>query len=173
MISSCFPDSSVGKESFCKAGDPGLIPGSGRSAWEGIGYPLQYSWASLVAQLGKESTCQFRRHKRLKYDPWVGKIPWRRAWQPIPVSLPRESHGQRSLAATVRGVTESQTRLIEHAMRWVRGKSLKIGGVYLQRWWILTSCLYKSLSLCEVFCLSNLSIAMCWPHKEVTAAERN
>ena len=38
-----FPDSSVGKESACNAGDPGLIPGSGRSAGEGIGYPLQYS----------------------------------------------------------------------------------------------------------------------------------
>ena len=48
-----FPDSSVGKESACNAGDPGLIPGSGRSAGEGIGYPLQYSWASFVAQLVK------------------------------------------------------------------------------------------------------------------------
>ena len=43
----------AGKESACNAGDPGLIPGSGRSAGEGIGYPLQYSWASLVAQLVK------------------------------------------------------------------------------------------------------------------------
>ena len=48
-----FPDSSVGKESTSHARDPGLIPGSGRSAGEGIGYPLQYSWASLVAQLVK------------------------------------------------------------------------------------------------------------------------
>ena len=47
------PDSSVGKESTCKAGDPGSIPGSGRSLGEGIAYPLQYSWASLVAQLVK------------------------------------------------------------------------------------------------------------------------
>jgi len=46
-------DSSVGKESFCSAGDPGLIPGSGRSAGEGLGYALQYSWVSLVAQLVK------------------------------------------------------------------------------------------------------------------------
>ena len=46
-----FPDSSVGKESACDTGDPGSIPGSGRSPEEGIGYPLQYSWASLVAQL--------------------------------------------------------------------------------------------------------------------------
>ena len=48
-----FPDSSVSKECACNAGDPGSIPGSGRSAGEGIGYPLQYSWASLVAQLVK------------------------------------------------------------------------------------------------------------------------
>ena len=48
-----FPHSSVGKESTCNAGDPGLIPGSGRSSGEGIDYPLQYSWASLVAQLVK------------------------------------------------------------------------------------------------------------------------
>ena len=42
-----FPDSSVGKESAYNAGDPGSIPGLGRSSGEGIGYPLQYSWASL------------------------------------------------------------------------------------------------------------------------------
>ena len=48
-----FPGSSVSKESTCNAGDPGSIPGSRRSPGEGIGYPLQYSWASLVAQLVK------------------------------------------------------------------------------------------------------------------------
>ena len=48
-----FPGSSAGKESACNAGDPGLIPGLGRSPGEGIGYLLQYSWASLVAQTGK------------------------------------------------------------------------------------------------------------------------
>ena len=48
-----FPGSSAGKESGCNAGDPGSITGLGRSAGEGIGYPLQYSWASLVAQLVK------------------------------------------------------------------------------------------------------------------------
>ena len=50
-----FPHSSVGKDSACNAGDPSSIPGSGRSAGEGIGYPLQYSWASVVARL--ESAC--------------------------------------------------------------------------------------------------------------------
>ena len=48
-----FPDSSVGKESACNVGDLGLIPGFGRSPGEGKSYPLQYSWASLVAQLVK------------------------------------------------------------------------------------------------------------------------
>ena len=48
-----FPDSSVGKESACNAGDLSSIHGSGRSSREGIGYPLQYSSASLVAQLVK------------------------------------------------------------------------------------------------------------------------
>ena len=47
------PNGSVGKESMCNVGDPGSTPGSGRSAGEAIGYPLQYSWASLVAQLVK------------------------------------------------------------------------------------------------------------------------
>ena len=47
---------------------------------------------------GKEPACQCRRLKRCRLDPWVRKIPWRRAWQPTPVFLPGESHGQRSLA---------------------------------------------------------------------------
>ena len=54
--------------------------------------------ASQVGTSCKESTCQCRRHKRHRLQPWVGKIPWRRAWQPTPVFLPLEFHGQRSLA---------------------------------------------------------------------------
>ena len=63
-----FPDSSVGKESACKAGDPGSIPGLGRSAGEGIGYPLQYSWLSLVAQLVKNLPAM--------WEPWVRSLGW-------------------------------------------------------------------------------------------------
>ena len=48
--------------------------------------------------MGKESTRQYRRLGRCRFDPWVVKIPWRRKWQPTPVLLPGESHGQRSLA---------------------------------------------------------------------------
>ena len=63
-----FPDNSVGKESACNAGDPGLIPGSGRSAGEGTGYPLQYSWASLVAQLVKNPPAM--------QETWFQSLGW-------------------------------------------------------------------------------------------------
>ena len=60
---------------------------------------------------GKELGCQWRRNKRHGFDPWVGKIPWRRAWHPILVFLPGESYGWRSLVGYVHRVTKSQTRL--------------------------------------------------------------
>ena len=60
---------------------------------------------------GKEPTCQCKRHKRPRFEPWVRKTPWRRAWQPTPVFLPGESHWQRSLWATVQGITKGQTHL--------------------------------------------------------------
>ena len=63
-----FPDSSVGKESTCNAGDSGLIPGLGRSPGEGIGYPLQYSWASLLAQLVKNLPAM--------RETWVRSLGW-------------------------------------------------------------------------------------------------
>ena len=63
-----FPDSSVGKEYTCNAGDPSLISGWGRSAGEGIGYPLQYSWASLVAQLVKNPPAM--------WETWVWSLGW-------------------------------------------------------------------------------------------------
>ena len=46
---------------------------------------------------GEELASQCRRHKRCGFDPWVKKIPWRRAWQPMPLFLPGKSHGQRTL----------------------------------------------------------------------------
>ena len=58
---------------------------------------------------GKESACQYRRHKRRGFDPWVGKIPWRRAWQPTPVFLPGESHGQGRLAGCSAWLAQSDT----------------------------------------------------------------
>ena len=76
-------------ESACNAGDPGLIPGWGGFAGEGIGYPLQYSWASLVAQLVNN----LLQDGRLGFSPLVGKIPWRRERLPTPVFWPGEFHG--------------------------------------------------------------------------------
>ena len=62
------PDGSAGKESTCNAGDPGSIPGSGRSTGEWLGYPLQYSWASLVAQLVKNPPAA--------QETWVRSLRW-------------------------------------------------------------------------------------------------
>ena len=56
----CFPGSSAGEESTCNAGDPGSIPGLGRSPGEVMGYPVQYSWASLVAQRAKNLPTRHR-----------------------------------------------------------------------------------------------------------------
>ena len=97
-----FPDSSVGKESTCSAGDPSLIPGSGWSAGEGIGYPLQYSWASLVAQL-KESVCnagELGSILGLGRSPGEGKG-----------YLLQYSGLENSMNYIVHGVTKSQTQL--------------------------------------------------------------
>ena len=66
---------------------------------------------------GNEPTCQCRRRKRRGFSPWVGKIPWRRAWQPTPVFLPGESHGQRSQWARANKVAKSQTRLKQCILR--------------------------------------------------------
>ena len=103
-----FPDSSVGKESACNAGDPGLISGLGRAAGEGIGYLLQYSWASLVAQMVKNLATM--------WEIWVGSLGWEDlleegmathssilAWR-----IPMDKGAWR---ATVYGVTKSWTQL--------------------------------------------------------------
>ena len=63
-----FPGGSAGKESACNAGDPSLIPGSGKSTGEGIAYPLLYSWASLGAQLVKNPPAM--------WETWVRFLGW-------------------------------------------------------------------------------------------------
>ena len=63
-----FPHSSAGKESTCNAGDPGSIPGSGSFPGEGIGYPLQYSWAFLLAQMVKNPPTM--------WETWVRSLGW-------------------------------------------------------------------------------------------------
>ena len=63
-----FPDSSADEESTCNAEDPSSIPGLGRSPEEGIGYPLQYSWASLVTQMVKNPSAM--------RETWVQSLGW-------------------------------------------------------------------------------------------------
>jgi len=92
--------SSAGKESACNAGDPGLIPVSGRPARERIGYPLQYSWASLVAQLLKNLPAT--------RETWVQSLGWEDPMKLLtPVFWPREFHG----LYIVHGVPKSWTQL--------------------------------------------------------------
>ena len=87
------PDNSAGKESTCNAGDPSWFLGwedpleKGQAPHSSIlGLPWWLNWWRIRLQCGRPG-----------FDPWVGKIPRSRAWQPTPVFLPGESHGQRSL----------------------------------------------------------------------------
>ena len=68
LIVISIPDSSVGKESACNSGDPGSIPELEKSAREGISYPLQYTWASIVAQLVKNLPAM--------WETWVWSLGW-------------------------------------------------------------------------------------------------
>ena len=88
-----FPNSSVGKESTCSARDPGWIPGLGKPPGEGIGYPLQYSWAAPVAQLVKNLPATWEtwvrslggevppeKRKATHSSILAGRIPWTSPW---------------------------------------------------------------------------------------------
>ena len=96
-----FPDSSVGKESTCNAGDPGSIPGSGRSPGEGIGYPLQYPWASLVVQLVKNPPAVWA---DLGSVPGLGRSPGEGKGYPL-----QYSGLENSMDYTIHGVAKSWT----------------------------------------------------------------
>ena len=128
-----FPHSLVGKEPFCNAGDPGLMPGSERSPGEMIGCPRQYSWASLVAQLVKNLICL--QCRRPRFNSWVGKIWWEGIGYPLQYSWaslvaqpamqetlgrsPEEGKGypfhysglENSMDCIVHGVANSRTQL--------------------------------------------------------------
>ena len=95
-------NSSAGKESACNARDPSLIPGSARSTGEGIGYPLKYSWASLVAQLVKNLPAM--------RETWVQSLGWQ-----DPLEKWTANHfsilAWRILDCIVHGVAKSWTQL--------------------------------------------------------------
>ena len=95
-----FPGSSTAKESACNAGDPSSIPGLGRSPGEGIGYPFQYSWASLMAQLVSNPPATQK--------TWVPSLGWE-----DPLEKGRAAHFQysgleNSMDSIVHEVTKSQ-----------------------------------------------------------------
>ena len=93
-------------------GEPGGLPSMGS-------HRVGHYWSDLAAAGGasnKEPTCQFRRHKRHGFNPWVRKIPWRRSWQPTPIFLPGESQWQRSLAVTVHRVAKSWRQVKQLSM---------------------------------------------------------
>ena len=148
-----FPDISVGKESACNAGDPGSIPGSGRSTGEGIGYPPQYSWAYFVAQLVKNLPAM--------WETWVRSLSWE--------DSPREGSGyplqysglENSMDCIVHGVTKSQTQLSDfHFTRFSPVLSLRPGRSFLPLL-CLANCLCPARLRSVLTCLSVTLI--CWP----------
>ena len=89
-----FPGGSQGKESAYNAGDPGLVPGLGRFPGEGNGYPLQYSWASLVAQMIKNPLA--------RWETWVRSLGWK---DPLEESM---ANGSSLVAQTVKNLPTMQ-----------------------------------------------------------------
>ena len=98
-LEQAFLGSSAGKESPCNAGDPSLIPALGRASGEGIGYPLQYAWASQVAQLVKNPPAV--------WETWVPSLGWE-----DPLEKGKATHSsilENSIDCIVHGVTRSWT----------------------------------------------------------------
>ena len=103
-----FPGSSAGKESTCNAGDTGSIPGSGRPPGEGLGYPFQYSWASLTAQTVKNPPAM--------QETWIQPTGWE---DPLEKGMATHSSilawripiDKGAWWATVHGVIKSRTQM--------------------------------------------------------------
>ena len=137
-----FLDSSVGKESICNAGDPGLIPGSGSYPGEGIGYPLQCFGASLVALLVKNPPAM--------QETWVRSLDWEREEKGYPLEKRKATHS--SILAwripwLVHGVAKSWTRLSDfHSLTHPFDKVL-LENINLKTWgisretWLGSNCL--------------------------------
>ena len=98
-----FPNSSAGKESTCNAGDPGLVPGSGRSTGEGIRLPTRVFLGFLCGSAGKDSTCN---EGDIGSIPGLGRPPGEGKGYPL-----QYSGLENSMGCTVHGVTKSQIQL--------------------------------------------------------------
>ena len=98
---------------------------------------VRCDWSHLAAAAGgargQEPACQCKRCRRHQFDPWVGKIPWKRAWQPTPVFLLGEFHGQRSLAGYSPWVTQSWTRLSTRMPDWWKSSNRRSGSKGLRK----------------------------------------
>ena len=107
-----FPGSSVRKESACNAGDPSSIPGSGRSPGEGKGYPLQCSWASLMAQLVKNPPAV--------QETWIWSLGWEDSLEQGKATQLQYSGLENPRDCIVHWVAKSQTRLSGFHFRFHR-----------------------------------------------------
>ena len=99
----------------------------------------------------REPACWCRRHRRLGFNPSVGKFSRRRKWQPTPVFLPRKSHGQRSLQTTVHGVTEldmteATLEILKEQKQVSFFSSLRS---FQGKYWSLPSLEYQALLICS------------------------
>ena len=120
---------------------------------------------------GKESACQFRRHKRCRCNPWVPKIPWRRPCQPTPVFLPGKSHRQRSLAVySPWGCKESdmtESDLSSHSLSCVNltseGSRSSHAIILVDVFWAPTYDIFREL-LWPVFSLTVIFKKICYLH---------
>ena len=102
-----FPGGSNCEESACKVGDLGSISGSQSDGVTKHHHQMPDNWLLMWCN-GKKSACQSKRLRRCRFKSWVGKIPWRKKWQPSLVFLLGKFHGQRSLLGySPQGRTES------------------------------------------------------------------
>ena len=128
--------SSAGKESTCNAGDPNLIPGSGRSTGEGTSYPLQYSWASLMTQLVKNLSAM--------QDTWILSLGWQDplekekathssflAWRKVAKSWTRLSDFDDT---TLSGVSVSCQTYVEKHLSKLTLLICKMGNLSIVKW---------------------------------------
>ena len=116
-----FPNSSVGKESACNAGDSGSISESGISAGEGIGYPLQYSWASLVAQLVKNPPATWDTIPGLGRSPGEGK-GYPLQYSGLENSMDRVVHGVAKRSRKESDKTERLSLSVKEMTKMIQGQ---------------------------------------------------
>ena len=161
----CFPCSSAGKKSACNAGDPSSTPGSRRSPGEGIGYPFQYSWASLVAQTVKNLL--------VMRETWVQSMGWE-----DPLVEGRATHSsilawgilmdRGTWQATVHGVSRSLTQLSDYST------ALNISVQSLSRVWLFATpwiaARQASLSITNSKVHSDSRLSSQWCHPAISSS---